>query len=177
MNIQPGESYEYFIEQYKELLKGDYTREINISPTYEKRDSIKPLLEEYECKTLLDFGCARAVQWTEFDLQGYWNLSEVRLYDPAIEEYSEYPTGSYDAVICIDVMEHIPEDSIDYVVNQILDKATKLVIFRICIAPASAILPDGQNAHVTVQNSQWWRERIARHKRDGIAIEVNRVIV
>jgi hypothetical protein len=177
MKTQPGESYEYFIEQYKELHNTRYTSGYKISPLYGTRDTVKPVLEKYNCKTVLDFGCAKAAQWKEGNLQEYFELDEVVLYDPAIEEYSEYPSGTFDAVICTDVMEHIPEDSVDYVIEQVLDKATKLVIFRIAISESQAVLPDGQNAHVTVQNSPWWRERIAKFKRDGLAIEVNRVIV
>ena len=177
MKTEPGKTYDYFIEQYKELHNTGYTERVEMSPLYGTRSTIKPLLEEYNCKTVLDFGCAKATQWTKGNLKEYFELDEVVLYDPAIEEYSEYPSKTFDAVICTDVMEHIPDDSIDYVIEQILNKAKKLVIFRIAISEAQAILPDGQNAHVSVHSSPWWRERIALHKREGLAIEVNRVIV
>lgn len=172
-----GDTHDYFIEQYKQLHERGYTQGYHISPTYGTRDTLKQLLEEYNCESLFDFGCAAGVHWAETDLQEYLGIKELYLYDPAIERYKTYPTKQYDASFCIDVMEHIPEDSIDYIVNRVLDKTKKLAIFRIAICEASTLLPDGQNAHVTVQNSQWWRERIARHKRDGIVIEVNRVVV
>lgn len=172
-----GSTHDYFIEQYKQLHEGGYTQGYRISPTYGTRDTLKVLLEKYNCKSLFDFGCASAIHWIETDLQEYLGIEELYLYDPAIEKYNTYPAEQFDASFCIDVMEHIPEDSIDYIVNRVLDRTKKLAIFRIAICEASTLLPDGQNAHVTVQNSQWWRERIAQHKRDGIAIEVNKVVV
>lgn len=172
-----GDTHDYFVEQYKEMHTKGYTGAYRISPTYSSRDSIKKDIEKYECKTLLDFGCAQAVHWTETDLQDHFGIEELVLYDPAIEKYNNLPDNKFDAVFCVDVMEHIPEDSIDYIVNQVVNRAEKLAYFKITVALASTYLPDGQNVHISVHDSQWWRDRIAKHKREGLDIMVNRVVV
>ena len=62
MKTEPGKTYDYFIEQYKELHNTGYTERLEMSPLYSTRSTIKPLLEEYSCKTALDFGSAKAFQ-------------------------------------------------------------------------------------------------------------------
>ena len=173
----PGDSYEYYIDQYKIMHNGKYTKLLESSPTYRSREILKPIIVQTGCKSLLDFGCAAGLHWTEYDLKGFFELDEFGLYDPAVEAYKTLPERTFDGVLCVDVMEHIPEDSVDYVIEQILSRATKLALFKIAVAPAMAILPDGQNAHVTVKSSEWWRNRIAEHKKEGLTIQVNRVII
>jgi hypothetical protein len=82
------------------------------------------------------------------------------LYDPAVKDFSKMPKGTFDAVICTDVLEHIEEQDLDKVIKEIYSKADKFVYLGICNVPADSFLPDGRNSHVTLNNLDWWLEQI-----------------
>lgn len=148
------------IEQYKELHKTEYT----YSATNLHKESISQFLQREKCETILDYGCGKAVQYSKENIHNdYFFGIMPSLYDPAVEEYSILPEGKFDAVISTDVLEHIEEQDLDKVLEEIYSKATKFVYLGICNSPALAILPDGRNAHVTQKPLEWWKEKVQRH--------------
>ena len=148
------------IEQYKELHKTEYT----YSATNLHKESISQFLQREKCETILDYGCGKAVQYFKEDIHNTHFFGIMpSLYDPAVEEYSKMPSGKFDAVITTDVLEHIEEQDLDKVLEEIYNKANKFVYLGICNSPALAILPDGRNAHVTQKPLQWWKEKIEPH--------------
>ena len=177
--MEKGKTYEYYVEQYRQMYdrKDAYNRHLNLSFGYSTREYTKGLLEESNSKTLLDYGSGTDLIYSKGKVHEYWNLERenITLYDPAIPEYSVKPEGKFDAVICIDVMEHIPEDSIDYVLNEIFSHGTKLILLKIAVAHACATLPDGQNAHISVHNRDWWIERVKPFMKEGQTVVVNKV--
>jgi hypothetical protein len=46
-------------------------------------------------------------------------------------------------------------------------------MFKMGLASATAKLPNGDNAHVTVKPLEWWREKIKQHKPDGMLVYVH----
>lgn len=132
--------------------------------------TIRSLLKRFGCSTLLDYGAGKAKHYetTVFNLSDgrqvtglrqLWNLRDVRLYDPGYPPHSEYPSGRFDAVICTDVLEHIPEQDLDWVIGDLFAFAGKIVFGGIAIYPAGKLLPDGSNAHVTLKPPEWWLEK------------------
>jgi len=62
-------------------------------------------------------------------------------------------------------MEHVPEDAVDYVLEQIFSKANKFVYMAIATyvgKPTSYKLPNGESPHITVHPNDWWIERISK---------------
>jgi hypothetical protein len=102
--------------------------------------------------SVLDYGCGRSrtVDWLAklLDAKAY-------RYDPAIPEYAKLPVQECDAVICTDVMEHIPQEDLGNVIAEI-GSISQLVYFNICTREAGTILANGENAHCTVENPKWW---------------------
>jgi len=148
------------INQYKELHKTEYST----SATNLHKESISQFLKLKECETILDYGCGKAVQYFKEDIHNTHFLGIMpSLYDPAVEDYSSMPEGKFDAVISTDVLEHIEEEDLDKVFEEIYSKAEKFVYLGICKSPALAILPDGRNAHVTQKPIEWWEEKIKPH--------------
>lgn len=165
--------YEY-IDQYKIMhSKQGYTSILEISPTWNQRTQIKEAVDLTDSKTMLDYGCASAVQYKRGKLDEFLGV-QVSLYDPAIEEFSAEPSGTYDAVICYDVLEHIHEEHLDYVLSRLFLFADKLVMIKCGLAPAMAVLPNGENAHVTVRNKDWWKQKVAPHMKPGVKVLLNR---
>jgi hypothetical protein len=131
-------------------------------------ERIKRLIEVTGACTILDYGSGKGSQYGPqkiVDGKGgewpgiidYWDADEVVCYDPAYAPYSNLPSGSFDGVICTDVLEHCPEDDIRWIVGEIFDFATRFVFASVACYPANKRLPNGENAHCTIRPAAWWR--------------------
>jgi hypothetical protein len=129
---------------------------------------IKRLIDRTAALTVLDYGCGKGTQYesrTMRDEAGaawpsvldYWNIDEVVCYDPCYAPYSALPEGTYDGVICTDVLEHCPEEDIHWIVEEIFSFARRFVFANVACYPARKRLPNGENAHCTVRPAQWWQ--------------------
>jgi hypothetical protein len=58
------------------------------------------------------------------------------------------------------VLEHIPEDDMEWVVAELFRYATRFVFANIACYPAHRVLPNGANAHCTVRPAKWWRRLV-----------------
>ncbi|WP_339850827.1 class I SAM-dependent methyltransferase [uncultured Nisaea sp.] len=137
---------------------------------------IRELINKHGAATVLDYGCGKGAQYRTVQLrdqngktgtvQQYWGVSEIRLYDPGVPSFSRLPKAASDGVVCTDVLEHIPEADLPWVVGELYSLSRKFVYAAIACYPARAILPSGDNAHETVQSPDWWQELFTRVGRD-----------
>lgn len=119
---------------------------------------IKKLVQQYDAKTLLDYGCGKARHWIEGDAAKEIGIMAT-LYDPAVRRRDKKPVGKFDGVICTDVLEHCenPEKEI----AELIGYATKFLFIDVsCIEAGHKKLPDGRPLHISVHPPAWWRERI-----------------
>ena len=123
---------------------------------------IVDLVQDWNAESLLDFGCGKAEGYLEYKHHEHWGIMPS-LYDPAIPEYQTLPEGTFDGVISFDVMEHIPKEQIPETFDQIFSRADKFVFLGIATSPAEAVLPNGDNAHCTVEPIGWWEEMVHKH--------------
>jgi hypothetical protein len=170
---------------YKELLR--VYADVHVGGLPEVRESelfdgislyphisdIGELARKTGSRSILDFGSGKGRLYRErrFDLadgtridtvQGHWQVNEIVCYDPGVAEFSAYPQRRFDGVVCTDVLEHIPEDDIDWFLRDLFALAEKFVFANIASYPAIKTLPNGWNAHVTIKPHDWWRERIRK---------------
>ena len=117
---------------------------------------IDRLREHHQCDSMLDYGCGKAAYWPT-----HWRVTG---YDPAYEPFSTPPHGHYDMVICIDVMEHIPESATAGTLKEIFDHADKWVFLVICTSISDKKMPDGRSVHVNVKPESWWNEQLAKYE-------------
>ena len=138
---------------------------------------IKEMVKKSGSHTLIDYGCGKAALYYSKDfnlnngeivdsIKSYWGVSEVKLYDPGVEEFSSFPNKKYDGLISTDVLEHIPEDDIDWILNECFSLAEKFIYMNIASYPALKKLPNGWNAHVTIKSPEWWRDKIEKASKD-----------
>ena len=174
------ENYDYYIEQYKQA-HSDPTTFPGISVRYYVKD-VANLIKETEANTLLDFGCGKGQQYTNPELMKKWGQTPNKvwgimptLYDPAVDQYNKFPEGKFDGVVSTDVMEHVPEDAVNHVLEQIFSKADKFVFMAIATYVGKATsykLPNGEQPHITVHTDAWWIDRISKLIPDNITVSV-----
>ena len=142
----------HYINLYK--LNNKYKR--NLKPMFNIINSTI----NFNCKSFLDYGCGNG------DLANYFNNirnCNTYKYDPAILEYQYLDKNiKVDLIENCDVMEHIPEDEIDTVLEEI-SKISQNVFFNISLKKAKTILPNGENAHCTIKPVRWWANKINKY--------------
>jgi hypothetical protein len=159
------------IEHYKTSMEGGKNY-LGLTTLRHERE-LGQLIASLGCKTLLDYGCGRGDQYKPPHLlHKRWGIDSPRLYDPSCKDHSDKPGQEerFDAVLCVDVLEHVEERHIDAVLDELSSWANKLLFLSVSTRTASKCFPDGRNVHVTVKDHKWWKERIAKRKREGLSI-------
>ena len=169
--MKPSQEYHDLIDSYKVLHQEEGKfKGISLVPLV---PTLMSLVKENNCKTLLDYGCGKAIPYDkdrckEVDLrhpiQKLCNLKSFDLYDPAYKKYSKLFKKKYDIVVCTDVLEHIAEQDIDYVLTEILSRSKKIVFLNISCQPALKHFKEGKfkgkNVHISVFDPSWWGHKI-----------------
>jgi len=145
----------YYIQQHR--LMHRVTKRFRGHSLVPHIDAINGLLVEQQCVTLLDYGCGKAAYWPPA-----WSVTG---YDPAYEPMSQRPTGRYDLVLCIDVMEHIPESATTSTLREIFDLSEQWVYLSISTRTSDKHLPAGGSVHVNVKPQSWWQAQLAPYSR------------
>lgn len=128
---------------------------------------IKDMILHTGAKSILDYGAGKGLGYRQRNLQltknlridsiqDYWGVDEIRCYDPGYEPYSQLPDTQYDGVICTDVLEHITEPDVPWVIDEMFSYARKFVYANVACFPAVKLLPNGQNVHCTLHPPEWW---------------------
>jgi len=174
----PSPEYRAMVEMYATLHEGGAQTDKNderktAKETFpgkmllEHAPAIGNLVARTGSRTLLDYGCGKGQAYDRTDielpsgeradsLQSYWKLDSIRRYDPGYAPFSELPTEQFDGTICIDVLEHITEPDLPWILEELFGYARHFVFATIACYPAKKTLPNGQNAHCTVRSPEWW---------------------
>ena len=135
----------------KNTFKG-YSLRYNIN-------NINNIINIHNINSLLDYGCGKALEYSPNPYNK--KKLEIYLFDPYFQKYKKPPIKKYELTICTDVMEHVEEENITNVLNNIYKHTDKAVYFSIATRHAKKNLPDGRNAHVTIFPEEKW-EKILR---------------
>jgi hypothetical protein len=122
-------------------------------------DYITTLVNKHEPDNLLDYGCGKGYQYLVKRCHEPWGILP-HCYDPAVTFLDTKPEGTFGGVICTDVLEHVPEDDVDFVLSELFKYAEKFVFLSIATFPARKTMPNGINCHVTVKDKRWWLDKI-----------------
>ena len=184
----PSPRYQKLLGMYKGLHEhGAMTENIPADETFDGRslaphvDTIKGGIERFRVKTLLDYGCGKAQAYERAlltlpngkilkGLKEIWGLKKVSFYDPGYEPFSTLPTGVFYGVICTDVMEHCPEEDLEWIMSELFNFSRKFLFCTIACYPARKTLPNGENAHITLESPGWWLDKFeaAAKKNDQV---------
>jgi len=177
----PSPRYLQLVDLYRDLhTDGDTTLGMAAENTFNGKSLLQhvgvigQLCRHFGAKTLLDYGSGKGQQYgpipvrpgdgREFpDIPSFWGV-QVTCFDPGHEPFSVLPDGPFDAVISTDVLEHCPEEDLEWIVGEMFARAGKFLYANAAFYLASKILPNGENAHITLQPLPWWQalfERVA----------------
>jgi hypothetical protein len=187
----PSPRYRELVELYRRMhLEGERFLSLppqNVFPGHSlppQATRIKGLIVRTGAASILDYGSGKGKQYAKpvrlqdgaaYDtMQDYWDVDYIQCFDPSYPPYSELPSGKFDGVISTDVLEHCPEDDIEWILDEIFGFARLFVFANIACYPAVKRLPTGENAHCTIRPPEWWagilRRVTARHP--GVGWEI-----
>ena len=157
------------IEMYKEIAANGFYSKFGtkVESVYNRfelrkfRTICREKLSDDDIATVLDYGGGGS-DWDEpdFDLESgqtakqYFDVSLVNTFEPARNKSEKTKS---DCVICMDVLEHIFIYDVPKVVSELFSLAKKLLIINVACYEADALLPNGENAHITSRNAEWWK--------------------
>ena len=149
-----------YVEQYKLLNdKNKLYYESNLS-IFNMINEISLFIDYLKPKNILDYGCGNGVLLKL--LRHKYPKINIYGYDPAIKSFSVIPNNHYDMIINTDVLEHIPKNDICDVLNHIKSLSNN-VFFCLHHGKAYTILPNGENAHITIKPKEWYHNLMKKY--------------
>jgi len=177
----PSARYRVLLELYRRMhLEGETRLGIPPEQTFPGSSlaahiaRIKRLIDATGARTILDYGAGKGTQYrpqkiivdgrhVADGIAEYWDVDEVRCFDPGYAPHSAPPQERFDGVVCTDVLEHCPEEDLSWILDEIFSYAGSFVYLNVACFPARKHLPNGENAHATVRPPEWWRELVGAH--------------
>lgn len=115
--------------------------------------------------TLIDFGCGDGKALDKFAAAGFVvvGVDHIALRSDVVTAClwdlpASLPCVDYG--FCADVMEHIPPEYVDMVLQGIARHVTKTAYFRISTIPDSMGALIGETLHLTVHSGDWWVDQL-----------------
>ena len=147
-------------DNYKQFLKQLQTKN-KFKGLLVKYEPVKVFVEQYRPDSILDYGCAKGhlIQQLRKD---FANIKTIDGYDPGVPEFDCISQAQYDCLISNDVIEHFEPEFLDQSLMHMNTLFTRAAWLIIACYPAKKNLPDGRNAHLIIESSDWWRQRVAQ---------------
>jgi hypothetical protein len=182
----PSDHYRGLLEQYQKMHVASSTkpkrgkRKLFRGQSLDRHvETIGQLVRRTGAKTILDYGSGKATRYQDspdhepgsrHKVMREWEGAEVVCYDPGYEPFAGDYSGRYDGVISTDVLEHIPEEDVPWVIDELFSHSSKFVYAVATCYPAKKSLPNGENAHCTVMPPDWWRGQmeVAARRHPGV---------
>jgi SAM-dependent methyltransferase len=125
----PSKAYEAALEASKEIHKGKAFTGKFLRP---HAVFIKEIIDRLGVNSILDFGCGKGQQYewvipsTGQTIEQFWGV-EVTKYDPAYPPFAKEPEGTFDLVICTQVLGVIPIADLKWVIDRLFGYAGKAI--------------------------------------------------
>jgi len=163
-----SKKFQQLIQMYKKMASLGYNRSSGEYIPSEKvysdlepekhKEFLKDIFKKFEIKTILDYGSGKG-DWNSIidgkqTFKNFLGLKEVFQYEPALNKDEK---TKQDCALSFDVLEHVFISDVPYVIYDLFLNAKKLVVLNVACYKAAALLPNGENAHVTVRHPLWWK--------------------
>jgi len=163
-------------DEYRKILEEYHSNAKSWGRNADKRMAfVISICEEHEATHVLDYGAGKGALSEKADKiskkAGTTNI-EITSYEPGIPENAHLPK-SHDIVVSFAALEHVEPEKIDNVLSHIRSLTKKIAYLDIGVTRARHTLPNGQNAHLIVENKEWWTKRLERAGFNVINVEPN----
>ena len=162
---KPSPHYVKALEDSKEIHKGKQFTGKFLRP---HAPFIKEIIDRLGCRTVLDYGCGKGQQYewvipsTGQTIEQFWGV-EVTKFDPAWPPFAAEPQGTFDLVICTQVLGAIPVTDRGWVIDRLYGLADKALYVSERLGEARKIV--GDNA---LRGADWnvreWQFALMRNK-------------
>lgn len=162
----PSERFDYYLDQCK--IHHATRKTFSGNGCLKHARALVGMSDEIGARHAIDYGCGKGLQYGKAlptppfpegqlleQALGYM----VTKFDPAVPKFETPPTEQADLVWCTDVLEHIPEEDIPFIVAELSRLAIKGVFVTVGTYPAKKHLPNGENAHICLKPTEWWEEQ------------------
>jgi len=117
-------------------------------------DYVVSFLKKRRYESVLDYGAGQGslgkyvrdhldVDWTD--------------YDPGVDGIDRLEPGrEYDLVVSSDVLEHVEPECLEGTLEELRNLASKAQFHHIACCLSGSTLPDGRDAHLIVEDLDWW---------------------
>ena len=168
--FQLSNQYNELLTQYKIMAKEGYNRTdgsfvknvYSDAEPHKFSDQLEKIIAYFNAKTALDYGSGGSdLNKTKLSngekFIDYIGLNKIHSFEPARSKRNKRKS---DIVLCFDVLEHIFINDVPWVINDLFKHANKCVVINVACYNAAALLPNGENAHITVRPPSWWLGQI-----------------
>lgn len=145
-------------DEYKKLLQHEHSSSQWGVMAGKMIKTLEEFLLKNNATEVLDYGAGSSSFKNALTL----NNVAVYEYDPGVPEIDKIPEPR-DYTICIDVLEHIEPELIDSVLEDLARVTKKKGYFTIAMYPAKRILKDGRNAHLILEDTSWWINKLCKY--------------
>lgn len=176
---EDGHSPEAEGEKYRAMWAVDAYRSFSPGEAQATRFDLPNLLRRFGARTMLDAGCGsgKTSRYVLTNAPGEFELFGFDIADNCLDPYfdaikaryltvgclwrrEDFPRD-YDAVVCTDVMEHIPTDKVADVLANLRAVCRRVAFFGIALVDdLFGPLELGEPLHLTVKPAEWWLERL-----------------
>lgn len=146
-------------DEYRDLNKTFHDECETYGANYKWGEPLAGVILNLKVNSCLDYGCGKGVLRTLLSD----NVKQFINYDPCMESFSKRPEGTFDLVVCLDVMEHVESQYTDNVLNDIFNYADKYVMFNIATSKSIKTLPDGRNTHINLRSNREWLNLLQKY--------------
>jgi len=168
--FQLSNQYNELLSFYKQMAENGYHRNdgtfvekvYSDAEPHKFAEQIKKIVEHFNAKNCLDYGSGgsdlnktKLVNGEKFI--DYVGLKKIKSFEPARNKKKK---DKCDIVLCFDVLEHVFINDVPWVLNDLFKYATKCIVINVACYNAAALLPNGENAHITVRPPSWWLGQI-----------------
>lgn len=146
-------------KEYKKQLEELHSNPKTFNNGRKQYKVVERFLRENKFNSLLDFGCGKG-GLMECIKENHPEIALVQGYDPGYKEFEILPSTPFECVVSTDAMEHIEPEYLDATLKTVNTLFTNYCFLRIACYPAKKSLPDGRNAHLIVEQPEWWIEKV-----------------
>ncbi len=155
--------YSYMAQNGYQRSDGSFVKKVYSDAEPKKfATQIKKIVSHFKASDALDYGSGGS-DLNSIKLENgqsfskFVGLKNIQQYEPA---RSKGKKRKCDIVLCFDVLEHIFVNDVPWLLNDLFSLAKKCVVINVACYPAAALLPNGENAHITLRHPFWWQGQI-----------------